>query len=187
MSILIEQEEEKVANAFEVNRNVVLRSIRLASATLTSTRLEEVDNVALQTQVSFEPTNVSSEAETLVLSVSFVFRIIEGENRAGAEIVRIDCQLEADYGVRPDCVLTDQQIAAFHSGNAIFNCWPFFREYVQNSTVRMNYPAPPIPLLRLIPKRKLVSKEMDKAEQGPTRKQRSKPKTKSRTSTHKID
>jgi hypothetical protein len=185
MSIVIEQDEEQVANAFEVNRNVVLRGIRLANATLSSKPLGEGQNAVLQTQVSFEPSNVSSESEALVLCVSFLFRIVEGED--GTERVSISCQLEADYGVRPGCVLSGQQIAAFHSGNAIFNCWPFFREYVQNSTVRMNYPAPPIPLLRLIPQRKVVPREIDEPNNTPTRKQRSKPKAKTRSSRHKAE
>jgi hypothetical protein len=34
----------------------------------------------------------------------------------------------------------------------IFNCWPYFREYLQSTVTRMNLLPLTVPLLRLLPK-----------------------------------
>jgi len=43
-------------------------------------------------------------------------------------------------------------IAAFKDGNAIFNCWPYAREFFNSVTTRMALSPPPLPLLKIIPK-----------------------------------
>jgi len=54
-------------------------------------------------------------------------------------------------------------INAFARGNVIFNSWPYFREYVQSTVSRMDYPPPTIPFLRLTRRpeklKELVSKK----------------------------
>ena len=92
--------------------------------------------------------------------MEFRFRIIRdakknkaesGEAESG-EIVKIACRFDGTYGVRKDFQPTEEQIQAFHRGNAIFNCWPYFREYVQSTVGRLNYPPLTVPFLRLMPK-----------------------------------
>lgn len=158
MSIVIEQNQEDVTQAFQVNQNVLLREIRLSEATLWSKAPEEsLLTESLRTSLDFKPSSVHAADQNLRLCITFSFRIFREEAEHGTvDLVKVECQIEADYSVRPGHVLTDQQIKSFHEGNAVFTCWPFFREYVQNSTVRMNYPAPPIPLLRLMPKKEAV-------------------------------
>ncbi len=38
---------------------------------------------------------------------------------------------------------------AFARHNALFNAWPYWRELVQNTTVRMGFPPPLVPLLKV--------------------------------------
>jgi len=57
--------------------------------------------------------------------------------------------LEAEYLLRPGFAPTTEQIDAFHSVNAIFNCWPFFRELISSMCVRMRIPVFLIPPLRI--------------------------------------
>jgi len=67
-------------------------------------------------------------------------------------VLIISCRLEVAYELAEGYEPTSEQIDAFRQGNAIFNCWPYFREYVQNSVARMNYPPVTIPFLRMVPK-----------------------------------
>jgi hypothetical protein len=60
---------------------------------------------------------------------------------------------EASYELAEGYEPTSEQIEAFRQGNAIFNCWTYFREYVQSSVARMNFPSVTVPFLRMVPKR----------------------------------
>jgi len=86
---------------------------------------------------------------TFTVSVSFDFKI---NNKEKAELVALECLFDADYILLDGFQPSSEQIEAFRHGPAIFNCWPFFREYVQSIVLRMNYPAPTIPFLWLVPK-----------------------------------
>lgn len=65
----------------------------------------------------------------------------------------VECAFDVDYEIEDKSFQPSaESITAFKDGNAIFNCWPYARELVQNITSRMELHPPPIPLLRLIPK-----------------------------------
>jgi len=46
----------------------------------------------------------------------------------------------------------------FANVNGVFNCWPYWREFVQNITTRMGLPSLIVPLLK-IPKKPSPSKK----------------------------
>src|SRR5581483_12459580 len=48
-----------------------------------------------------------------------------------------------ENGIQPE----ESNIRAFMNGNAIFNCWPYLREFTQNLSARMGHFPPPLPLL----------------------------------------
>ena len=68
-------------------------------------------------------------------------------------IVSVECAYEADYNVQQNFELTPAHANAFKDGNAIFNVWPYFREYLQSSLQRMGLPPLTLPFLVLQPKR----------------------------------
>lgn len=62
------------------------------------------------------------------------------------------CRFALRYRLRDEYRASEEEIEAFREGNAIFHCWPYSRELLQNLTMRMGLDVPPIPLLRLAPK-----------------------------------
>jgi hypothetical protein len=67
----------------------------------------------------------------------------------------VECAFDIDYEIEDKSYIpSPESIAAFKDGNAIFNCWPYAREFVQNITIRMAVHPPPLPFLRIVPKRK---------------------------------
>jgi hypothetical protein len=54
-------------------------------------------------------------------------------------------------GFRP----TTKELDAFLKANATFNCWPYWREYVQSSVARMDLPPTTLPFFRI----KSISKD----------------------------
>ena len=153
-SIIIEQDEVEVRSAFELHRNASLELLRLAKASIVSTADLDGSGNRLVTDLSFKPAGVRQTKHQLVFGIDFEFKIQrhQGDSATGEEMVTVQCTFEATYALKPKFVAKAEQIEAFHLGNAVFNCWPFFREFIQNTVVRLNYPPPPVPFLRLQPK-----------------------------------
>jgi preprotein translocase subunit SecB len=63
--------------------------------------------------------------------------------------VSVECTFEVIYQLKPDFTPTPEQVKAFKDGNAIFNCWPYGRQYVQDTIQRLGFPPLILPLLRV--------------------------------------
>jgi hypothetical protein len=70
-----------------------------------------------------------------------------------ALLFSIECAFDLDYELQDKSFEPmAQSVAAFKDGNAIFNCWPYARELVDNLTSRMDLRVPALPFLRIVPK-----------------------------------
>lgn len=151
--MIIEQDAQEVRESFALNTNAALERIRLAEAEVWSAGDMDLESVgeSVDSGIQFRPAKAHLTVHSLALEVEFEFWLrTRGENPI--DLFRLDCRFEARYSLRPDFKPTDSQIKAFHRGNAVFNCWPFFREFVQNTAIRTHFPPPPVPFLRLMPK-----------------------------------
>jgi hypothetical protein len=156
MPILIEQTNEEILAAASVHRNASLKELRLRSSTLDCcTDLDQITGSLLDTDISFSPSAARVEQAILRLSIDFTFRIVKralDDDSPEENFLTVACKFEADYGLREGHSPSEAEISSFHRGNAVFNCWPYFREYIHSSVVRMGFPPPPVPFLRLQPK-----------------------------------
>lgn len=152
--------------ASEVYRNAVLMQVRLAESTLVGNWLEGPPSGKADIRISHRTLGSNIRDQRLFLPVAFEYEITAsrtadnesdafdsqsdavGEHKR-APFLKISCTLVLEYSLRPEFSPTENQIRAFHEGNAVFNCWPFFREYVQSSAARMSVPPLPVPFLRL--------------------------------------
>ncbi len=121
--------------------------------------------------VEFESKDTHIEKELVRMRTGFKLSITEG-TRKRTEVLLIECLFEAEYQLQPGYQPTEDEVKAFQSANAIFNCWPFFREYASNTVSRMGFPVPPIPFLRMIPGRR-SQKDLNSATELPHDRQRS--------------
>jgi hypothetical protein len=60
-------------------------------------------------------------------------------------ILEIKADFNAVYGFSGE--LTEDEVEYFSKYNAMYNVWPYWREFVQNTCYRMNVPALKIPFL----------------------------------------
>ncbi len=95
---------------------------------------------------------VALDEKLLHVSMRFEFRApspykddpVDGEKR-----VSIRAKLEVEYVPQPDRGAIDKDEAeVFGRVNGIYNSWPYLREYVQSSLVRLGLPPFELPLLR---------------------------------------
>jgi len=94
----------------------------------------------------------------LQIEVAFNFQGFDG-SEGKVSLFNIQCAFDIDYEVETGYHPDQEAINAFKDGNAVFNCWPYARECVQNLASRMalSHP-PPLPLLRMVPKPKPATK-----------------------------
>jgi hypothetical protein len=165
MSLEIKQSLEQIRHSSVLTRNAGIQNIRVISGNYR--RIADDDLLAkvgqsLQVEVFFKPSRIKVLDHRLYAEASFECKVVpdsKDADLAGAcEVLKIECVLEAIYLLREDYSPSDLELNAFREGNAIFHCWPYFREFVQNSAVRMDFPPPPIPFLRV----SLSSKQVEK-------------------------
>ncbi len=149
-AILIAQDEQQTRLAFEVHRNADLSRIRLARSRVESAPLEEFGKEPLSLDFRFRPRREKGTEGLLRLAVHF--QMAAKARDSGKPVVRVEAVFEADYELAQGFQPTDEQVKAFQGGNAIFNVWPYFREYLQTTLVRMSLPPLTAPFLRLVPK-----------------------------------
>ena len=89
------------------------------------------------------------------------------EGRSGKDpeyiVVKIENEYVLNYSLKSNKDLTKSDLEAFCSINAVYNAWPYWREFVQNMTNRMEMPVLTLPLLKFRPPNKR-KKESEKTK-----------------------
>lgn len=165
MSLAIEQTPEELNASHVLSRNVAIQTVRLMSANLL--RRGDVpprDLQELQLELNFKTASSNIIDAVLEAQVSFLCRAVRTATPESdaLEAFRIECTFAAVYSIRPDYQPSELELNSFHGGNVIMHCWPYFREFAQSSTVRMEFAPPPIPLLRLHEKHSKPTKPRQK-------------------------
>lgn len=145
--------ETKTINAgLDVSIRVELLDIRIIKSTFEQTPdvgrgRKKVD---ISRNVNLE---IDKEKELLFVIVEFTLNAsIEGVE---SPVIIITGSFLLIYKLKDFDGLTDESYRSFAEVNAVFNVWPYWREYVQSVTVRMGLPSLTIPVFR-------ISKSSDK-------------------------
>jgi len=169
MGFTIEQDKDAVEAAHRFQVSARLQDVQLldcsASVSEANSDLEGELHLGLTTG-----TGILSQSEG---KVRFWVRIDIFGDPAGApqqpelHHFEVACRYALAYQLRPGYAPSAQELDAFREGNAVFHCWPYSRELVQNMTMRMGLPIPPLPFLRLVPKitsKKTAPKRLTKSQ-----------------------
>lgn len=87
--------------------------------------------------------------DVLTVEASFNFTALDANK---TQVFAVESVYELCYRLKEGYKPEENEIEAFKNGNAIFNCWPYFREFFQSITARMGQAAPSLPLLRVVPR-----------------------------------
>lgn len=175
-AIVIEQTQGETKLAFEVHQNAAINRIRLARAKVVSQTINEAQT-PIDVMFNFKSKPTTAPPNVLRLEIAFRMAGIE-EKQEGKEdapekksdekkpepVVLVECAYEVDYVLREGFEITPEHVRAFKDGNAIFNAWPYFREYLQSNLQRMGLPPLTAPFLRLQPKPKPRKREKHEHE-----------------------
>jgi hypothetical protein len=148
--MLISQNRDDIQNALCLQRNCELQSVWL----LRSDIWREQSDVEFEQPFSlkFSHGSIARIDGKGQLAVEVEFRFDSSDaSKASKKTFSLGCTFELCYSLQEGYSPSEKEIAAFKDGNAIFNCWPYAREFAQNIALRMGHAAPPLPLLRVVP------------------------------------
>ncbi|MGA2774170.1 MAG: hypothetical protein ABSG26_25555 [Bryobacteraceae bacterium] len=143
-SIVQSREERKLGQT--VHTNAEIEAIRLVEVNAKCKSLAGDLDFPLSFTIDVRPTDAAVKSSRLTVDTRFFLKVTTKEK---VDVISLECIIGADYTLQGDFTPSDEQIKAFQEGNAIFNCWPYFREYTQNTLCRMNYPPLAVPFLRV--------------------------------------
>ena len=153
--------------ALLVSRRVQLEDVRLIKSQ------SYMKPEALQGQKEFKMTSTTralpdKERSSILVFVNFRFKCF-GVGKADTQIIGIVSEFVLTYTISSFDGLTDDGIKEFANLNGVFNAWPYWREFIQNTIARMNLPPLTIPVYRLSsPSKKRKSAKRKKLTHLPT-------------------
>jgi hypothetical protein len=101
-------------------------------------------------ELGSEKQEVHRENSKLRVTISLNFRVPvpHSPEEAPPEHVVCEATFQLIYELAPTAVhVSSEAIDCFARVNGVYNAWPFWREYVQGSLLRLGLPAFPMPLL----------------------------------------
>jgi hypothetical protein len=106
--------------------------------------------------ISIRPTlsNISShfQSDLFIVEVSFEYAAWDSSEPAQRAFL-VNSTFEVTYDMLDSYEPTDDEKLSFSKGTAVFNCWPYAREFFRDITARIGHQTPVLPLLRITPKK----------------------------------
>lgn len=151
--MIISQDQTEIRAAFTLQSQCELKQVFLRKCQASLFGTEETLTRPFSLHLSHQSNAMPIKDGLLVINVQFH---VESRDNSGQDNVffNIDCSFEVQYRIQDESFQpSPESINAFKEGNAIFNCWPYAREFVQDMAARMAVHPPPLPFLRILPKR----------------------------------
>jgi hypothetical protein len=149
-SFTVFQTKEETQLAVAVHQNAQIDNVRLARAKVAADGPGKALTSPIALSMGVKAKDIVGPPGQLLIEVAFRLTGSRKEDRSKVKtIVCVECTFEVSYQLRPDFTPTSDQVKAFKDGNAIFNCWPYCRQYVQDMIQRMGYPSLILPFLRV--------------------------------------
>ena len=150
MPFAIEQDREAIRAGFEIQCRSELIDVKLIDCSFDAPEQEDLIS-PFSLEMNPQAQKKSFQDGRLEIQVEFLFQATDASDPRKT-VFSLESGYLLTYMIQGDFNPTDEQVEAFKDGNAVFNVWPYAREFTQNLTMRAGLPLPPIPLLRLMPK-----------------------------------
>jgi preprotein translocase subunit SecB len=158
----IAQTKEETQLAVAVHQKAQIIDVRLVRAKVAGDRPESALKSPVSVSMGVRAKQVEGPAGQLLVEVSFR---LTGSRKEGQPkektVLCVECTFEVSYQLHPGFTPTVEQVKAFKDGNAIFNCWPYCRQYVQDMIQRIGYPPLTLPFLRVVTKQRDGKKALE--------------------------
>jgi hypothetical protein len=160
--MFLTQTGEQLQALSEFQSHCEIRDVTLLMCSALRAKLTRppVEPISIRPSLS----NISSrfQGDCFMVEVSFEYSAWDS-SEPPERVFLINSTFEVTYQMLDEYSPSQDAIQSFSRGTAVFNCWPYAREFLSDITARMGHQAPALPLLRIAPK-----KEAKPAKQQPT-------------------
>ncbi len=136
----------KMDLAAPVSERVEVMEILLAESMTKRGAIRDGLPAKLAMSVNVE-TQVDKDEKVVCVRLRFVLSV-KYDEADDEELLRIEAQFVLRYSMPSFEGLKKANIAAFGKLNGLYNAWPYWREFVQSTTVRMGLPPLTVPVYR---------------------------------------
>lgn len=151
--------------ALTVSDRIELDSIRLMGCKCELLRMVGPGKKAFEIERESD-SKMDVSTNRVLVTTSFTLKTFESETDSDNPDIIIQATFLLIYRATTLEGITEEAIKFFGESNGIFNAWPYWREFTQNTITRMNLPPLTMPVFRIFePKetekeqKKVVSKE----------------------------
>lgn len=159
---ITKMEIEKKAEDFKSLTRVVPKAELENILLLTCTAMRALDALSyehVKADISSSSELLDNNDQSFSAKVSFEFKGCPVEDDKN-EIINIKAEFLLKYKLRGKEGVSIDDLKAFCSMNPLYNAWPYWREFVQSMSNRMDTPVFTVPLLKIRPpKHKKMEKE----------------------------
>jgi hypothetical protein len=148
----ISQTREQLQALSKFQANCEIQNIHLLSCSATRAREGATFTDPFNAKPTLSNVEPSIRGRSLAVEISFEYTAWDSAEPPG-RLFCIHCTFEALYRIREEYTPTEEGISSFSRGTAVFNCWPYAREFIQSMISRLGHNAPALPLLRIVPKK----------------------------------
>lgn len=132
-----------------VSDRIELRSVTLAKCSAGRSRAVDTRAENFKAELTLKY-GYSKDAEEKTLTVFLEFHLMGGNPQVKpSQSLRVDATFVLAYSIASFENLTDANLGAFAEVNGIFQAWPFWREFVLNTTARMGVHPLTLPVHRV--------------------------------------
>jgi len=152
--------ENKVTAGLLVSKRVQLKDVRLISCKCDQTPVATLDRKNYCINYSTE-VQVDKKNGYVIVTAKFHFEAFS-ESKTQKPVILIDASFLLAYKIENFEGLTQKGFEQFANLNGIYNAWPYWREFVQNTVTRMGLPSLTIPVFRIVQStaKKIVKKKV---------------------------
>jgi preprotein translocase subunit SecB len=154
--------KNKIAAGLLVSDRVQLKDVRLIGCKCDqmpeATLGKKAYNINYSTDVQ-----VDKKKGYIIVTAKFHFEAFT-ESKTQKPVILIDASFLLAYKIENFEGLTQKGFEQFANLNGIYNAWPYWREFVQNTVTRMGLPSLSIPVFRIVepPKEKTIKRKVRK-------------------------
>jgi len=148
----ISQTAEQIQALSALQQHCEIKEISLASCTASRPKAGAQFRAPYSARPVLSNVSPSQRGDLLTVEVSFEYSAWDS-SEPSERLFIVNCSFEVSYQVTNDHAPTEEELASFARGTAVFNCWPYAREFLRDITSRLGHPTPVLPLLRIVPKK----------------------------------
>lgn len=148
----LSQTKEQIQALSAVQANCEIQSITLLSSGVTRAKTGGVFREPFSVRPALSNISSSRQGKSLVVEVSFEYSAWDA-SEPPERLFLVTCCFEVSYELHDGFDPSPEEMNSFSRGTAVFNCWPYAREFLRDMTSRMGHQTPVLPLLRIVPKK----------------------------------